>query len=79
MERERERERERGREGEKERELWLSPRWDLNPGLSLAQIIDRRTCYQSAKGELSHRQGQKRSFEFEVYVIMSLRAPHCAY
>ena len=52
-----------------ELEICLSPRWDLNPGLSLAQRIAKRTRYQSAKGELALSQGQRRSFEFEGYVI----------
>ena len=45
-----------------ELEICLSPRWDLNPGLSLAQRIAKRTRYQSAKGELALSQGQRRSF-----------------
>ena len=48
-----------------ELEICLSLSWDLNPGLSLAQTIGKRTHYQSAKGELAHSQGQQRSFEFE--------------
>ena len=54
-----------------ELEICLSPRWALNPGLSLAQRIAKRTRYQSAKGELVLSQGQRRSFEFEFegYVI----------
>ena len=39
-------------------EIWdLSPRWDLNPGLSLVQRIASRTHYQSVKGELTQSQG----------------------
>ena len=36
-------------------EICLSLRWDLNPDLSLLQIIAKQTYYHSAKG---HSQGQ---------------------
>ena len=37
----------------KKLEICLSPRWDLNPGLSLVQIFVRRMRYQPAKGKLT--------------------------
>ena len=47
-------------------EICLSPRWDLNPSLSLVQRIDRRTRYQSAKGELAYSQGKQHSLGYVI-------------